>query len=834
MQLKKMVACLTTGLLVSFGATAETYHWDTVAMGSGGFVSGVIPSKSERGVVFARTDVGGAYRYDAQTGRWIALTDWLGEKDTGLMGVESLAVDPKNAANVYMLAGTEYFSNGKTAILRSTDYGKHFEVIDVSAQFKAHGNGMGRSNGEKLQVDPGSGNVLFVGTRHNGLFKSVDAGATWSHVDGLNVGETPNGNGISFVLLDPTSVSNGTAKRIYVGVSRYGSVGPNLYLSKDGGATFAPVAGAPASLMPQRAAITSKGRLYLTYANGAGPHWQSDSEPMSTGAVWEYNTVGGAWTNITPFGRTHPFGGVSVDPSNPKHLVASTANTYWTQQQLPTGNTYGDRIYTSYDAGRSWADVVDRGMSIDPNGIEWSRTAMIQWTGSIEFDPFDPKSVWVVSGNGLFKTSDIDAPKTSWKFDVHGMEETGAYTAETIQNGALVSVIGDFDGFINAAPDQYGVRHNPAIGSTTGLAIAPQAQQVMARVGNAIYTSTNTGTSWTKAASMNGWGGNLALSADGFVLLHSPSNSTTTYRSTDFGTNWTAVTGLAVNNARPVADPVNPNKFYVYDRDTGKLMLSTDGGVSFSAMAQLSTSGSTFLRATPGREGDLWACLNSKGLSHSTDSGATFTPVGGIASCGAVGLGKEAPGATYPTLYMWGAVGATRGLLRSTDQGASWVRVNDDAHQYASQGSWVTGDMSSYGTVYMSTNGRGIAFGMTDPAGDVVVVPQVYVPPPKPAKCEYVVVAQWSGGGNAEVHITNQSDTVISGWTVNWTYADDSKIYNYWNGKVTGTAPNYTGTNTESWNHDIAPGQTAGFGFTFGQGTQNPGPVPAVTGDICK
>ncbi|MEO5933783.1 MAG: exo-alpha-sialidase, partial [Duganella sp.] len=294
MQLKKMVACLTAGLLVSFGATAENYRWDNVAMGGGGFVSGIVPSKSERGVVYARTDVGGAYRYDNRAGRWVAMMDWVSEADTGLMGVESLAIDPRNAAIVYILAGTEYFSNGKTAILRSTDYGKTFTTTDVTAQFKTHGNGMGRSNGERLQVDPGSSNVLFVGTRHNGLFKSVDSGATWTHVDGLNVGDTPNGNGISFVLLDPASVSNGTAKRIYVGVSRYGSVGPNLYLSKDGGATFAPVAGAPAGLMPQRAAITAKGRLYLTYANGAGPHPMSESEPMNSGAIWEYNTVGGA------------------------------------------------------------------------------------------------------------------------------------------------------------------------------------------------------------------------------------------------------------------------------------------------------------------------------------------------------------------------------------------------------------------------------------------------------------------------------------------------------------------------------------------------------------
>ena len=57
MHLKKTLA-LTLGLLFALGAHAETYRWDNVAMGSGGFVSGVVPSKLERGVVYARTGWG--------------------------------------------------------------------------------------------------------------------------------------------------------------------------------------------------------------------------------------------------------------------------------------------------------------------------------------------------------------------------------------------------------------------------------------------------------------------------------------------------------------------------------------------------------------------------------------------------------------------------------------------------------------------------------------------------------------------------------------------------------------------------------------------------------
>ncbi|MEO7493681.1 MAG: exo-alpha-sialidase, partial [Massilia sp.] len=72
-----LAACMLAPLI----AAAENYKWDNVAMGGGGFVSGVVTSKSERGVVYARTDVGGAYRYDSRTGRWVALTDWLSQAD---------------------------------------------------------------------------------------------------------------------------------------------------------------------------------------------------------------------------------------------------------------------------------------------------------------------------------------------------------------------------------------------------------------------------------------------------------------------------------------------------------------------------------------------------------------------------------------------------------------------------------------------------------------------------------------------------------------------------------------------------------------------------------
>lgn len=688
---------------------AAAYTWDTVAMGGGGFVSAVIPSRTESGVVYARTDVGGAFRWDNGNSRWVPLLDWVSDEQTGFLGVESLAIDPKAARNIYMLVGIDYFNGGKTAILRSTDYGATFTTIDVTSQFKAHGNGMGRQNGERLVVDPGSSNVLYVGTRRNGLFKSTNSGSSWSQVTSLPVSTTPNDNGISVVMADPGSVSGGVAQRLFVGVSRYGSVGANFYRSDNAGASFSAVSGAPSGLMPQRAAFDGAGNLYVTYANGAGPHGnESGTEPVNSGQIWKYTISNGAWTNVTPSGVTAGFSGISVDPNNAQRLVASTVN-YWG----PQGATNGDHVFISTNGGASWTDVVSRGFAMNTGGIDWIAGAKIHWAGTASFDPFNTKSVWLTSGNGVFKTSDIDAATTTWTFVTKGLEETVPLQAVSIPGGPMLSALGDVDGFRHYNTATYtNPMYSPTMGTTTGLAVADANTNSVVRVGSKMYTSANGGVNWSQV-SMNGTKGLVALSASASALLHTPENSSTMYRSTNMGGNWSAVGGLNVQNARPVADPSNANKFYVYNPGNGSFMISTDAGASFWQFNTLATGGSDVIRAAPGREGDIWVPLYGGGLARTTSSGWQFTNLPNVSYCAAVGFGKAASGATYPTVFIWGTVGGVRGLFRSTDAGANWSRINDNAHQYGGVGNgrFVVGDMNTFGVVYMSTAGRGIVVG---------------------------------------------------------------------------------------------------------------------------
>ncbi|ADI13093.1 endo-1,4-beta-glucanase [Streptomyces bingchenggensis BCW-1] len=71
-------------------------------MGGTGFVTGVLFHPSVRGLAYARTDIGGAYRWDDRADRWTPLTDHLGWDDWNLLGVEAMAVDPVHPNREYL------------------------------------------------------------------------------------------------------------------------------------------------------------------------------------------------------------------------------------------------------------------------------------------------------------------------------------------------------------------------------------------------------------------------------------------------------------------------------------------------------------------------------------------------------------------------------------------------------------------------------------------------------------------------------------------------------------------------------------------------------------
>jgi hypothetical protein len=124
-------------------AGAVAYDWSSVRIGGGGFTPGIVFSTVEPGLAYLRSDMGGAYRWDAHAKSWVQLQD--GVSEGSYMGVESLAVDPVDAGTVYLAAGMA--ARMPSAIFRSTDYGAHWQVTPVPSPWAAMRMGAGWAKG---------------------------------------------------------------------------------------------------------------------------------------------------------------------------------------------------------------------------------------------------------------------------------------------------------------------------------------------------------------------------------------------------------------------------------------------------------------------------------------------------------------------------------------------------------------------------------------------------------------------------------------------------------------------------------------------------------------
>jgi len=698
-------------------SAAPTYRWRNVVQGGTGFVTGVLFHPSVRGLAYARTDIGGAYRWDDSAARWTALTDHLGWDDWNLLGVEAMAVDPVHPNRVYLALGTyaqSWASNG--AVLRSDDRGATWARTDLDVKLGA--NEDGRGCGERLLVDPRDSDTLWLGTRHDGLLKSTDRGATWARADGFPGTPSASGQGVTLLVA--------AGRVLYAGWGDSDGSAANLFRTADG-IKWEAVPGQPsgtAAKVPIRGAYDRNTReLYLTYADAPGPNGQSD------GSVHALCTANGKWREVTPVkpggttadGGTDSFGygGVAVDARRPGTLVVSTNNRW----------ALVDTVFRSTDGGRSWTSLKDSAVfdvSETPY-LKWGADApkFGWWIQALALDPYDSKHLVYGTGATLYGTRDLK----HWAPQIRGIEEASARLLISPPTGEapLISGSGDigvmYHEKLTASPSR-GMASNPVFGTATGLAQATAKPAYVVRTGwgdhgNGAY-SNDGGRTWAPFAAQPALAkdapGPIAVSADGGVLLwvfvHWDGTKYPAHRSTDNGATWTEVASFP-KGATPLADPADPTLFYAYDTDTGTLFASTDGGVTFTARASGLPSGdSQFeLVAAPGRSGDLWLSVKWNGLYRSTDGGASFEKVASCWASYTLGFGKAADGAAYPAVYMVGSTESITAVYRSDDEAKSWVRINDDQHQWGWTGEVITGDPRAYGRVYLATNGRGIQYG---------------------------------------------------------------------------------------------------------------------------
>ncbi|HRK21513.1 MAG TPA: xyloglucanase [Fimbriimonadaceae bacterium] len=702
--------------LILFGQVpSEPYQWRNIEIVGGGFVTGVITHPRAKDLLYCRTDIGGAYRWNPKTNRWIPLQDWIIRPEWNLYGVESLAVDPTDPNRVYIAAGTytnEWGGNG--AILRSKDRGDTWERTDLP--FKNGGNEDGRSIGERLSVDPSDGRVIYFGTRHNGLLRSDDYGATWKLVDRFPIKGRTNRIGIGWVLFDPRRSEKGRpTKEIYVGVAVPGTT---LYRSRDAGATWEPVPGQPPTMLPHQAKFGPDGRIYIVYGDQPGPNG------VTNGAVWSYDPASERWSDITPEkpgpGNAFGYGGVAIDPNNPGTIMVSTL-CRWSRH---------DTVFRTTDSGKKWISLGDssvRDASKAPY-LLWARpeAEFGHWIGDVEIDPHNPDRAWYVTGATIWGTENLRAAdrseKTHWLPRAEGLEETAVIDLISPLTGAhVISALGDIAGFahtdLNRSPSG-GMWTNPLWNTTTDLDYAGLQPNLVVRVGYGngphIAISEDGGLKWQPLAKEppgNRPAGSAAISSDGLRIVYAPEN-TPAHLTLDRGQTWVRCQG-APERGRVFADKADPTRFLIHDREAGRTYISPDGGRTFQPGANgLPTEGGK-IQAAWGKRGHFWY-PSSQGIFRSIDGGNTFQKVEGAEFGEQIGFGKEAPGKTYPTLYLIGRVKGIVGVFRSTDEGATWTRINDAKTGFGTM-QVIEGDPKVFGRVYVGCNGRGVL--VADPRG---------------------------------------------------------------------------------------------------------------------
>jgi hypothetical protein len=326
--------------------------------------------------------------------------------------------------------------------------------------------------------------------------------------------------------------------------------------------------------------------------------------------------------------------------------------------------------------------------------------------------------------------------KTTWKFQVKGLEECVPLGLVSPSDGPhLLSAIGDYDGFrhedIDVSPKDGQYKAPPRFSNSETIAIAARQPSIVARAGNFRQDRTilgayslDTGLTWcefpcipTHASEF----GPVAVSSDGKRIVWSLGQGGSHFTS-DLGATWQACNGLD-GRMRIVADCVNPNKFYALDTLSGTLLVSTNGAADFipcdtripeapdynGGFGGEGGPGAT-LYPSPLSDGDLWIAMRKEGVYRTTDTGRSFDKIEGVLEAYSIGFGKAAPGKTYPAIFLAGKIDELVAIFRSDDEGKTWLRINDDLHQFG----WinhVTGDPRIFGRIYFGTAGRGIIYG---------------------------------------------------------------------------------------------------------------------------
>lgn len=276
------------------------------------------------------------------------------------------------------------------------------------------------------------GKVIYVAAAAGGVWKTTNAGATWSPLfDAQRVSS-----------IGAVAVAPGNSDIVWVGSGesnnlRSSSWGDGIYKSTDGGKTWANM-GLRKSQHIARVLIHPS-NPDVVYVAAMGPLWAGGGER----GLFRSTDGGRSWTNLKALGEYTGFTDVTFDPGNPDILYAASYQRDRRSYSFVAGGPES-AIWKSTDAGNSWTrltnglptgDMGRIGISVsrsmpnriyatvhaedggiyrsDDAGANWTRTntlTSIPWFfGQIRADPSIPDRVYFL---GVQLLVSDDAGKT--------------------------------------------------------------------------------------------------------------------------------------------------------------------------------------------------------------------------------------------------------------------------------------------------------------------------------------------------------------------------------------------------------------------------------------
>jgi photosystem II stability/assembly factor-like uncharacterized protein len=577
-------------------------------------------------IIYAGAAAGGIFKSTDFGGSWLPKTDFQPSLSIG-----ALVIDPLNSNIIYCGTGEANISADSYAgfgMLKSTDYGETWIVSGLEESRHI----------AELEVHPANTDILYVAVSgglyskglDRGIYKSTDAGGSWSKVLFLN-----DSTSAIDVAIDPNDVNivyaamwerlRGPSFRKAAGINS------GIYKSTDGGSSWEQLLNGLPSPDPIIGRISiavaqsNSDYVYALYKKASTPNGSSNSfhkffRSTDKGDSWTEMPSGILPSEFSSFGWY--FGVLEVDPSN--HLTVYCGDI---------------DLFKSNNGGNNWQNITN------------------SYSGSFDQQHPDQHSLWInpanpdelVNGNdgGMFSTVSGGAPWTK----SYDLPISQFYASEidflqpeiklggTQDNGTLMS-----DGTIN--------NWDHILGGDGFHAKVDYSNS------NIIYAESQ----WGGIRKSTNGGQNFSYAGNGIDFAR---------------TNWSTPYTL---------DLLDPNILYL---GTYKLHKTTNGAGNWSAISPDLTRGpngrlgTITCVSTAVEDGNttrvLYVGTDDAKLSVSTNSGTTWEDRTGVLPqryMTDVLTDKREPSIAYVTLSGYNLDETNPHIFRTTDYGMTWNDIS--------------------------------------------------------------------------------------------------------------------------------------------------------------